>query len=126
MSKILVVDDDAQMRTMISQMLEREGYTISTASNGKEAVTRYRQVNSDLVVLDILMPEMDGIEATMQLKREFPNIRILAMSGGRRALSPQFNLDSAMVLGVQGTLAKPFTREQLLRAVRLALDVPVT
>lgn len=126
MSKILVVDDDAQMRTMISQMLEREGYTISTASNGKEAVTRYRQVNSDLVVLDILMPEMDGIEATMQLKRDFPNIRILAMSGGRRALSPQFNLDSAMVLGVQGTLAKPFTREQLLRAVRLALDVPVT
>lgn len=122
MSKILVVDDDVQMRTMISQMLEREGYTISTAGNGKEALTRYRQGHSDLVVLDILMPEMDGIEATMQLKREFPGIRILAMSGGRRALSPQFNLDSAMVLGVQGALAKPFTREQLLRAVRQALD----
>lgn len=122
MSKILVVDDDVQMRTMISQMLEREGYTISTAGNGKEALTRYRQGHNDLVVLDILMPEMDGIEATMQLKREFPGIRILAMSGGRRALSPQFNLDSAMVLGVQGTLAKPFTREQLLRAVKLALD----
>ena len=122
MSKILVVDDDAQMRSMIVQMLEREGHNVSTANNGKEAVQRFRQGHSDLVVLDILMPEMDGIEATMELKREFPAIRILAMSGGRRALSPQFNLDSAKVLGVQGTLAKPFTREQLLRAVKLALD----
>lgn len=122
MSKILVVDDDAQMRQMIAQMLEREGYTVSSACNGREALTRYRQGRCDLVVLDILMPEMDGIETTMELKREFPQVRILAVSGGRRALSPQFNLESATVLGVNATLAKPFTREQLLRTVRAVLD----
>lgn len=122
MSKILVVDDDAQMRSMISQMLSREGYTVITAENGKDAIARYRQQRADLVLLDILMPEMDGIEATMHLKREFPAICILAMSGGRRALSPQFNLDSAQVLGVNATLAKPFTREQLLRAVKQTLE----
>lgn len=122
MKKILVVDDDAQMRDMISQMLEREGYVIACAADGNEALRRYRQTASDLVVLDILMPNKDGIETTMELKREFPGIRILAMSGGRRALSPQFNLDSAEVLGVDATLPKPFTREQLLKAVREALS----
>lgn len=122
MGKILVVDDDAQMRQMIVQMLEREGYAVSNASNGREALTRYRQSRADLVILDILMPEMDGIETTMELKREFPQVRILAVSGGRRALSPQFNLDSASVLGVNATLAKPFTREQLLRTVKTVLE----
>lgn len=122
MSKILVVDDDAQMRAMITQMLSREGYTVVTAENGKDALVRYRQHRADLVLLDILMPEMDGIEATMHLKREFPQIRILAMSGGRRALSPEFNLNSAQVLGVNATLAKPFTREQLLQAVKSTLE----
>lgn len=117
MAKILVIEDDAQFRQMLKQMLERNGHTVFTATNGNEGLDYFRRFTVDLVITDIMMPEKDGIDTIMDLKKESPDVRILAISGGRRALSPKFNLDSATLLGVEATLTKPFELKQFLGTV---------
>jgi len=74
------------------------------------------------VITDILMPEKDGIDVIIDMKKEQDDVRIIAISGGRRTITPQFNLDSAALIGVRQTLTKPFNREQLLQAIQDALD----
>lgn len=122
MKKILVIDDEPQMRDMLTQMLSREGYQVITADNGKDGLALFRQTHADLIVMDVLMPVQDGIQTMADFKKEFPNVPVIAMSGGRRALSPQFNLDSASMMGVRATLAKPFSRDQLLKTIKSVFE----
>ena len=122
MAQILVIEDDAQFREMLAQMLEQAGYQVETAANGIVGLERFRQSAPDLVITDILMPEKDGIDTIIEMKRERDDVRIIAISGGRRTITPQFNLDSAALIGVRQTLTKPFSRQQLLEAVQMALD----
>ncbi len=117
MAKLLVIEDDVQFCEMLAQMLDQAGHEVEMAANGVLGMQKFHSNPPDLVITDILMPEKDGIDTILEMKREREGIKIIAMSGGRRAITPQFNLDSAALIGVQQTLAKPFTRQQLLQAI---------
>ena len=122
MATILVIEDDPQFSQMLAQMLTQAGHQVETAANGVLGIAAFRQHLPDLVITDILMPEKDGIDTILEIKREQTDTRIIAISGGRRAITPQFNLDSAALIGVRQVLAKPFTRQQILEAVDAALS----
>ncbi|BCU06505.1 response regulator [Allochromatium tepidum] len=122
MTKVLIVDDDELFRTMLTEMVRREGHQVGTATNGNEALTAIEHSRPDLIITDILMPEKDGIELIMELARREARIPIIAVSGGRRSISLEFNLESAKLMGVRATLPKPFTREQLREAIAGALS----
>lgn len=121
MAKILVIDDEEQLRDLLKQMLSRDGHEVMTASDGVEGVRNFDQFHPDIVITDIIMPNKDGIEVITELLCRDPKTAIIAISGGRRAITAEFNLESAELLGVKGILSKPFTREQLREAVHLAL-----
>lgn len=121
MTRILVIDDDPNIRQMVCRMLEREGYEVEVASNGKEGIDKFRAVPASLIITDIIMPEQEGIETIRMLRTDFPDCRIIAMSGGGR-IGPSDYLSMAKLLGATVSLSKPFDRGQLLDAVRQALS----
>lgn len=117
MKRILVVDDEAQIRTMLTQMLELEGYTVHTAENGEEGFALVGRYAFDLVITDMIMPVKDGLKFIMELIRDYPDLKILAISGGG-AIKAERYLTMAGYLGDIATLEKPFKREVLLELVR--------
>ena len=116
MARILVADDDQQVRMMLKLTLERKGHQVIEAENGNEAVMKYRTEQPSLVVTDIVMPEKEGIETIMELRALDPEVRIIAISGGGR-INPENYLSWAEKFGVQNTFTKPVDRELLLEAV---------
>ncbi|MEE8493291.1 MAG: response regulator [Nitrospirales bacterium] len=115
MATILVIDDETQVRSLLRQALTGAGYEVIEAGNGREGLERYREAPADLVITDILMPDEDGLEATLELTRQFPNVKIIAITGG----SGERNfLDVAKLFGARRTLAKPFGLDRLLEAVQ--------
>jgi CheY-like chemotaxis protein len=123
-SRILVVDDDDQVRQMLCQTLEMDGYDVEGARNGKEAMKGLGLRPVDLVVTDLFMPEKDGMETIMELRKISPKTRIIAISGGWRT-GPNEYLHVAMRLGAGRALSKPIEREVLLQAIRELLDQDV-
>ncbi len=121
MASIMVVDDERQTRMMLRQMLERADYEVMEAENGYEAIQAFRKHPADLIIMDLIMPKKEGIETIIELRAEFPYIKIIAMSGGGR-VSPTTYLDIAKKLGALRTLAKPIEREDLLINIREVLD----
>lgn len=117
MKRILVVDDEAQIRTMLAQMLEQEGYTVHTAENGEDGLVQVGKYAFDLVITDMIMPVKDGLKFIMELVRDYPDLKILAISGGG-AIKAERYLTMAGYLGDIATLEKPFKREALLTLVR--------
>ncbi|GIX49050.1 MAG: transcriptional regulator [Candidatus Tectimicrobiota bacterium] len=122
MTRILVIDDEDQMRGMLRQALERAGYEVEEARNGREGLWRYRQAPVPLIITDILMPEKEGLEIIRALRREYPDVKIIAISGGGRTGNLNF-LDIAAKLGAHRTLQKPFGLRELLQAVRELVPV---
>jgi DNA-binding NtrC family response regulator len=118
LERILLIDDDEQINSMLQEMLKSERYQLLAAASGEEGVTLLRNVSVDLLITDVLMPDMDGLEVIQKIRRHWPSMKILAMSGGGLGATPDFYLDMARHLGAVKTLAKPFSREQLLNAVR--------
>ena len=118
---ILVIDDDDQIRAMLRKMLERSGYEVDEASDGMEGIMRYRQKPAELIITDILMPRRDGKETILEIKKEFPDVKIIAISGGGW-IGPEMDLDIAGKLGAVRTFTKPIQQEKLLEAVRELLD----
>ncbi|MFO7655042.1 MAG: response regulator [Candidatus Krumholzibacteriia bacterium] len=116
MPRILVVDDDDQIRAMLRLTLEREGHVIDEAADGNQALARYAAEPADLVIMDIVMPEKEGIETIMELRRTYRDVKIIAISGGGR-VNPEDYLRWARTFGVQHTFAKPVDRNRLLDAV---------
>ena len=126
MANILLIDDDELLRDTVLQMLELDGHRVVQACNGKDGLERFRQCKGfDLVITDMLMPGMDGAQVTTELRRQRPDVPILAISGGRRMLTPTFNLETASLAGATRQLAKPFSRQQLQQAVSDALAARV-
>ena len=82
MLSILVVDDEDQIRRLVCETLEQAGYHVMEARDGKEALRQYRLAPADLVIMDILMPNQDGLETTVTLRREFPGVKIIVITGG--------------------------------------------
>jgi CheY-like chemotaxis protein len=121
MANILIVDDEAPLRDMMTQMLQRDGHSTTTACNGIEALQRLQEHSFDLMILDMLMPGKDGIQTTLEARKIFPQLRILAVSGGRRAIPARFNLSSASMLGADASLEKPFDWDALRQAVTTLL-----
>lgn len=120
MARILVVDDEPQVRKMLKKLLEREGYEVAEAPDGREGVKRYEEAPFDLVLLDIVMPEKEGIETIRELKSSHPDVKIIAMSGGGKG-SAEGYLDMAKILGAIHTFAKPVMPEKLLETIRSVL-----
>ena len=117
MAKILVIDDEPQVRAMLRQMLEREGFEVMDAPDGKEGIKLYQENPTDLIITDIIMPEKEGLETIRELKKDYPDVKIIAISGGRR-IEPGEYLLLAERFGAIKTFAKPVQREELLNAVR--------
>lgn len=114
---ILVIDDEQLIRLQIRNALELEGFVVQEAANGQEGLARIATTQPDVVITDILMPEKEGIETIMELRRLYPSIRIIAISGGGRTGNKDF-LRTATHLGADRTLAKPFGLADLLTLVR--------
>lgn len=120
MKRILVVDDELQIRTMLTQMLEQEGYAVHAAENGEEGMALVGRHTFDLVITDMIMPVKDGLKFIMELVRDYPDMKILAISGGG-AIKAERYLTMAGYLGDIATLEKPFKRDMLLELVRKQL-----
>lgn len=116
MAFILIIDDDASIRGVLRTALERAGHRVEQAADGAEGVLRYRAAPADLVITDVFMPGQDGIETIQQLREEFPDCRILAISGGS-VTGANATLTDAKLFGADATLAKPFSLSQLTSAV---------
>ena len=117
MARILIIDDESQIRSMLRLMLERVGYEIAEAPDGIEGIRRYRENPADLIITDLIMPNKDGIGMIIDLKKEFPKVKIIAMSGGG-VNRPEGYLDGAKKLGATRTLTKPIDRDEMLKAVK--------
>ncbi len=121
MPSILVIDDEQPLREALRFTLEEEGYDVVDAENGRTGIDIYRQSPTDLVITDIVMPDYEGMETILTFKREFPEARIIAMSG-REKSGPASFLSMAEKLGAGYTLTKPFRRAELLSAIRQSLN----
>ncbi|MDY6857136.1 MAG: response regulator [Thermodesulfobacteriota bacterium] len=120
MASILIIDDDIQFRGMLREMLKLTGYDVEEASNGKEGMRLYKENPFDLIITDIIMPEQEGIETIIELRRSFPDVKIIAISGGGR-INAEDHLQMAKALGAIQTLTKPFGREKLVEAINKAI-----
>ncbi|MGD9182468.1 MAG: response regulator [Desulfobacterales bacterium] len=120
MARILIIDDEPQIRSMLRLMLERVGYEIAEAPDGIEGIRKYRENPADLIITDLIMPNKDGIGMIIDLKKEFPKVKIIAMSGGG-VNRPEGYLDGAKKLGATRTLTKPIDRDEMLKAVKETL-----
>lgn len=117
--RILVVDDDEALLAVISRALRRQGYDVMEAPDGRRGMALVSAEGADLVITDILMPVMEGIEFIDQLRREHPHVPVIAMSGGGMLLRSDC-LRMARLMGARGTLNKPFDIGQLLDVVAKA------
>jgi CheY-like chemotaxis protein len=123
MARILVVDDDEDLRRVAARMLTAAGHEVAEVADGSQAIDAYRAHPSDLVLSDIYMPGVDGVEAIIRLREEFPDIRIVAISGGGYRDQDEV-LDMAARLGARATLTKPLERRTLLKTVERVLKEP--
>lgn len=120
MTRILIIDDEELVRATVRQMLELEGYEIEEAANGREGIERLKEKPADLVITDIIMPEKEGIETIIEIRRQNPRAKIIAISSGGRTGTTEY-LELAVKLGAAHILPKPFDSKQLLQAVRATL-----
>ncbi len=114
-ARILLIDDDVAVRTMLRQTLVHFGHVVIEARNGKEGLEIFETANVDLLITDIVMPEKEGFEVLMELRKRNPPVKIIAISGGGRHTFGY--LQTAKLLGASKVLAKPFSNEALIAAV---------
>ena len=118
MNKILVIDDNEDMRGILSEILKRKGYEVVGAEDGEEGMLKFRENPVPLVITDIIMPKKDGVEVIRELERDFPEVSVIAISGGGTVKA----IESLKIIEdmscVKKQLKKPFTNSDLLQAVR--------
>jgi len=118
MATILIIDDEAGIRALLRTTLEAAGYEVTEAANGRQGLEWYRQTPTDLIITDIAMPELNGLDLMLALTRQFLDAKVIAISG----VGGETNvLDVAKLLGARRTFHKPFSMPQLLEAVRYEL-----
>ena len=119
MATILIIDDEETIRGLLRSALEKAGYEVIEAANGRQGLELYRHRPADLVITDILMPEMNGLDMLLELTREFLHAKVIAISG---AGGEKNVLDVAKLLGARQTFQKPFNLLNVLGAVRYELE----
>src|SRR3954465_62900 len=120
MARILLIDDDPLLRNMIRQILELDGHSGVGAANGAVAMQRWSEQPADLILTDILMPEKDGLEVIRELRRQCPEVKIIALSGGNRKIGFDA-LAVASRFGAAATIEKPFQLEVLRSTIERVL-----
>lgn len=121
MARILLIDDNYMLRESMARLLAGAGYEVNTAENGRLALQLFQSLCFDLLITDIVMPEMDGLELIQEMKQHYPQAKIIAISGGGRC-APQDYLEIAGALGVSATIAKPFVNKDFLAMVEGVLS----
>ena len=119
MATILIIDDEEIIRVLLRSALEAAGYEVTEAANGRQGLELYRQRPMDLVITDIVMPEMNGLDMLLELTRQFLHTKVIAISGAGEEKNV---LDVAKLLGARQTFQKPFNMPHLLGAVRYELE----
>ncbi len=117
MACILIIDDDKQFQSMLTQLLERNGYGVINASSGKSGIEMLNSNSIDLVITDIIMPEKDGLETITELLENHPELKIIAVSGGGRTI-PDNSLKAALMIGAVQSLKKPVDCEKILETIK--------
>ena len=126
MHSILVIDDEADVRDGIKRVLDRAGYTVRVVDNAADAMLELKRQAADVVITDIIMPKVNGVDAIDQILREFPLVRIVAISGGGNfdvtgyqpaAITTTAYLSAAKRAGAHCILTKPFESRELIEAV---------
>jgi DNA-binding response OmpR family regulator len=120
LAKIVVIDDEEMVLATIREILRRAGHEAFEARDGVAGLELQRRIAAPLVITDIIMPRMEGLEAISALRREFPATRVIAISGGGRTRNLDF-LNMAGTFGADRMLAKPFTPADLMAAVNACL-----
>jgi two-component system response regulator (stage 0 sporulation protein F) len=118
MATVLVINDQKLIRSLLRIALEGAGHEVHEASTGRRGLALYRERAADVIITDIVMPEMTGLELLLELTRTFLNVKVIAISG---PLEGEGVLNVAKLLGVRQTFQKPLDMEQLLSAVRYEL-----
>jgi len=114
MATILIIDDEESIRALLRTTLEAAGYEVTEATNGREGLELYRHRPTDLIITDIAMPELNGLDMILELTRQFLHVKVIAISG----MGGEANvLDVAKLLGARQTFQKPFSMPWLLDAV---------
>ena len=116
MARILIIDDEELVRASLRKILQTIPHDVTDTGNGENALTWHRSNPFDLVITDIIMPEKEGIEIIIELKTNFPDLPIIAISGGGPDRHIQY-LESAKAFGVEHVLAKPFSSKEFLKCV---------
>ena len=131
MAKIIVIDDEEDIRNVLQQVLERAGYDVLVAESGREGLELLQKEGADLVITDVIMPGMDGVSLTREIREKFRDTRILVISGGGNvapkdyepgAISTTAFLSSAKNAGADRTMTKPFDRKELMNIILELLD----
>lgn len=120
MKTILLIDDNQDFRETVREMLEREGYSVIEAEDGGQGIKLYRSHAIDLVITDIIMPNKEGVETIFELHFGYPNVKIIAISGGGH-LSASDHLSALEDVGVSYTFTKPLNRDEFLAAIEKTL-----
>jgi DNA-binding response OmpR family regulator len=123
MARILLIEDDDSVRTLLFLTLGHFGHTVIEARNGKEGLDLFKSASVDLVITDIVMPEKEGFEVLMKLRKKNASMKIIAISGGGPHNAAHY-LQTAKLLGAAKVLAKPFSNETLMAAVNELLERP--
>lgn len=123
MAKILIIDDEDLVRGLLKTILERKGYDVAAAADGEAGQKLLSEQEFDLLITDLIMPGREGLELIQEISRDFPNLPIIAISGGGR-MGATSSLHMARLFGASRTLAKPLRAEELLEAVEEVLKNP--
>ena len=118
MARILIIDDDDQFLEILRKMLSRAGYEVLVASDGRKGVELYRKEQPDVVITDVIMPEKEGAEVIFELQKEFPDIKIIAMSGGGEVKAEDYLKSITSLSNVKHTFEKPFAMAEMLQVVK--------
>lgn len=121
MATILVIDDEQFIRGLLREVLEKAGHRVLEATDGPHGLIPYQQQPVDLALMDLLMPDTDGLEATLHLTRAYMDAKVIAMTG---AQSDRNFLDVAKLFEARRTVAKPLDINQLVQAVQKELAAP--
>lgn len=121
MANILIIDDEEDIRELLTMLLVQENHDVSVAQDGIDGLNRHKETKFDLIITDIVMPNKDGVELISELNNTGDNTPIIAISGGNRNIGGEFNLVSASTLGVEIILKKPFSNDELIEAINRVL-----